>query len=142
MKGAEPGRRHEVGEILSAVAEHVDWHVKPRVYEVDGISYEFFSIGDLAAALGKATVTIRYWEYQGFIPKPTLRAPSAHVSKRHRLYTRPQIEGIVRIAAEEGILEEARPRIEKTRFQEKVLDLFLALAKDPLSGATPVEGAA
>lgn len=117
------------------------WSDSPRIYSFDGVDYEFFSIGDLALALGKSAVTIRAWESRGYIPT-SLRGPSEHPSKRHRIYTRPQVEGLVRIAEEEGILGEARPRIEKTRFQERALDLFLELATQHLSGATSLEGAA
>lgn len=114
-----------------------DWSSNPRTYVVDGNEYEFFSIGDLAAALDRRPGTIRLWERQGYIPEG-IRSPSVHEGKRQRIYTRPQIEGIVRIAAEVGILGEARPRIEKTRFRELVLDLFLDLAKKPLSGAVQI----
>ncbi|MFD4858454.1 hypothetical protein [Streptomyces atratus] len=125
-------------ELVEPSAETgVDWSSNPRTYVVDGHEYEFFSIGDLAAALNRRPGTIRLWERQGYIPEG-LRSPSAHQEKRQRIYTRPQIEGIIRIAAEVGILGEARPRIEKTRFRELVLDLFLDLAKKPLSGAVRI----
>lgn len=117
------------------------WSDSPRIYSFNGVDYEFFSIGDLAMALGKSAVTIRAWESQGYIPT-SLRGPSEHPSKRHRIYTRPQVEGLVRIAEQEGILGEARPRIGKTRFRELALDLFLQLAEQPLSGATSPEGTA
>lgn len=123
-----------------AVAEPADddsasWDSSPRIYTVDGADYEFFSIGDLAAALNRKPVTIRRWEALGYIPVTNLRSPSEHVSKRHRIYTRPLVEGIVRIANEERILHEARPRIEATQFRDKVLKLFVKLSTAPLYGA-------
>jgi hypothetical protein len=115
------------------------WDLKPRrLYELNGIKYEVFSIGDLAVALEKRPVTIRLWETKGFIPT-TMRAPSNHQEKRQRIYSRAQIEGIVRIAQEEGILHQAKPRVEKTNFKEKVLDLFLELAELPMYGALPLD---
>ncbi|MFH9606838.1 MerR family transcriptional regulator [Streptomyces sp. NPDC017448] len=113
-----------------------DWSSSPRIYSVDGVDYEFFSIGDLAAALNRRPGTIRLWERQGHIPRG-MRSPSSHTDKRQRIYTRPQVEGIRRIAEETGILHEARPRIEQTNFRSLVLDLFLALARQPLNGAVP-----
>ncbi|MFJ1700374.1 hypothetical protein ACIOHC_35885 [Streptomyces sp. NPDC088252] len=129
--------RSSSGPPDAAIAPTNDWAANPRTYVVDGNEYEFFSIGDLAAALDRRPGTIRLWERQGYIPEG-IRSPSAHAEKRQRIYTRPQIEGIIRIAAEVGILGEARPRIEKTRFRELVLDLFLELAKKPLSGAVQI----
>lgn len=102
---------------------------------MDGVDYEFFSIGDLATALNRRPVTIRYWESAGYIPVTDLRSPSTYPSKRHRIYSRAQIEGIILIARHERILDEARPRIGETQFQQKVLDLFVELAKLPLYGA-------
>ncbi|MFI0265668.1 MerR family transcriptional regulator [Streptomyces luteogriseus] len=132
----------ELALVRSAPKEPESWDANPRKYEINGQLYEFFTIGHLAAALGKATVTIRLWEQQGFIPNPD-RSPSAHADKRHRIYSRAQIEGIVRIAGEEGILYAARPRIRNTRFADRVLDLFIELAKsDPQNGAVPLEEAA
>lgn len=136
-----PGSSKKISRQKSAEAEEretsLDWASTPRVYVVDGREYEFFSIGDLAAALDKRPGTIRLWERQGYIPEG-LRSPSVHEGKRQRIYTRPQIEGIVRIAAEEGILDKARPRIDQTNFRTRVLDLFLELAKKPLSGAVEI----
>lgn len=138
-----PGSSKKIAKPLRAVPDTAelpvnnDWSASPRTYVVNGVEYEFFSIGDLAAALDRRPGTIRLWERQGFIPEG-LRSPSTHEGKRQRIYTRPQIEGIVRIAAEEGILGEARPRIDKTAFKERVLDLFLELARKPLSGAIPL----
>lgn len=117
------------------------WDASPRKYAWNETIYEFFSVGHLAMALQKSAVTIRLWESQGYIPQ-TQRAPSEHPSKRQRIYSRAQIEGIVRIAAEEGILGEARPRLDRTRFKERVLDLFIELAHKPLNGAVPLEEAA
>lgn len=118
-----------------------EWDSSPRIYTVAGVDYEFFSIGDLAVALHKKSVTIRMWESAGYLPVAAdLRGPSLHVGKRHRIYTRPLIEGVVRIAAEEGILGKSRPRIKSTQFKEKLIKLFAELGKLPLYGAVPLDG--
>lgn len=119
--------------------ESSGWDEKPRKGIRNGVQYEFFSIRHLAAALGKQPVTMRAWESQGLIPYPGQRSESVYPTKRHRLYTRPQIEGIVRIADEEGILHELRPRIKKTNFKSRVLDLFIELAQLPENGAVPLD---
>lgn len=117
------------------------WDSSPRKFVIDGIAYEFFTIGDLAAALHRKPVTIRQWESVGLIPVTKLRSPSEHVSKRHRIYSRPLVEGILRIAAEEGILDEPRPRYAQTKFKEKVFALFRELSGVPLYGAIPLNEA-
>jgi hypothetical protein len=88
------------------------------------VDREFFTVGQLAAALGRRSVTIRKWEREGIIPAPTFNAESSDPRGRRRLYGREQVEGIVRIAAEEGILDSPKAAITKTRFTERVSELF------------------
>lgn len=116
--------------------ELADWDQHAHTYMVNGRRYEFFRIGALALALGRATVTIRLWEDQGIIPE-TRRGPSEVPGKGHRLYTRPQIEGLWRIAINEGLIDGSR-RVNQTRFKERAEELFKALAQEPLNGARPV----
>lgn len=103
------------------------WDSHPRVYKLGGKETDFFSLGDLAKALGRKPVTLRKWESQGVIPKSTYQRPSEDPRGRRRLYTRPQIEGIVRIAREEGILKSHNKPIKNTNFTEKVVNLFKEL---------------
>lgn len=102
---------------------------------VHGIEVEFFGIGDLARVLNRQPVTIRAWENEGILPRPTFTKPGRDSDPRgrRRLYTRRQIEGIWRIAREEGILEPG-PRINilKTQFTRRVTDLFEELRKEGL----------
>lgn len=119
----------------------VGWDAKPRKGSRDGRDYEFFAIRHLAAALGVQPVTVRLWETKGIIPLSGQRSESTFPQKRHRLYTRPQIEGIARIAEQEGILYQARPRIKETNFTLRVLDLFIEIAKLPYNGAVPLNEA-
>jgi hypothetical protein len=102
----------------------------PRTYQVRGQDTEFFTIGQLAFALERKPVTLRKWEADGVLPKATFLAPNPkkdHRAKR-RLYSRAQAEGIVRIAAEEGLIDEARRvLVSQTHFTERVTDLFKEL---------------
>ena len=106
-----------------------------RTLLVQGREVEFFGIGDLARVLGRQPVTIRSWENEGILPVPTFSKPGRDKDPRgrRRLYTRGQIEGIWKIAGEEGILEPG-PRINilKTQFTKRVIDLFEQLRKEGL----------
>ena len=105
------------------------WDAKPKVLKVGGVDTEFFTVGQLGLALGgRKPVTIRKWERTGVIPKPTFRKPSDDPRGQRRLYTRAQVEGMQKIAEEEGVLfAHARP-ITQTKFTERVIALFKELA--------------
>lgn len=101
-----------------------------HIYRVGGEDREFFFIGQLARALNRSAVTLRRWEAQAIIPQPTYSAPS-YVDDprgRRRIYSREQVEGIVRIAAEEGLLDPLK-RVNSTNFSARVTELFRELAK-------------
>lgn len=106
-----------------------EWDRSPRIITVGGVPTEFFTIGALAEALGRQPVTIRKWEYTGVIPVPLYRKTSAHNEGKRRLYTRAQIEGIVKIAEEERVLDNRKP-ISQTNFTERVRELYEELASD------------
>lgn len=103
-----------------------EWDSKPRIYETEDGATEFFTLGQLARALGRQSVTIRKWERDGVIPKAQYQVPGrdGSVHGRRRLYTRKQVEGIVRIAEEEGLFVDSRKSFAETRFTERVLRLF------------------
>ncbi|MGW0626208.1 MerR family transcriptional regulator [Streptomyces sp. NPDC002758] len=119
-------------EAAPSAADPGAWDAKPRKYVVAGVETEFFTVGDLAKALGRQPVTIRKWEREGVIPKSTYQSPGkgGDVRGRRRLYTRQQVEGMVRIAYEEGVLVSHQKPIKGTRFTERVIDLFKVLAGD------------
>jgi hypothetical protein len=123
-RSIEPMRRKGVKPPTEA------WEDKPRVYTVGGKDVEFFTIGQLAMALNRSSVTVRRWEEKGVIPSALFRVPSKSKLGKHRLYTRAQVEGIVRIAQEEGLLHSNYQGIRKTRFTEKVTALFAKLAAE------------
>lgn len=100
------------------------WDRHPRVYNVGGQPREFFTVGNLAEALGRKSVTIRKWEREGVIPRATFQAPSDDPRGRRRLYSREQVEGIVRIAEEEGVLVSYGTPIKSTNFTARVIALF------------------
>jgi hypothetical protein len=114
-----------------AATSAADWDAKPRKYNVGGVETEFFTVGQLGRALGRQPVTIRKWEREGIIPKSTFQSPGRDddVRGRRRLYTREQVEGIVRIAYEEGVLVSHQKPIKGTNFTLRVIDLFKRLAE-------------
>lgn len=109
--------------------EPENWDAKP----VKGLDAELFTIGALATALNRKPVTIRKWETNGWLPKARymLRKGSS-IQGQRRLYTREQIEGLVRIAREEHVLDDPkslRTSIETTRFPERAKALWKELAR-------------
>lgn len=105
-----------------------DWDENPRVYTINGEDVEFFSVGQLARALGREPGTIRKWESQGVIPKATFQVPGRDGDPRgrRRLYSRKQVEGMVKIAEDEGLMDFGVPRksFSTTQFKPRVLELF------------------
>lgn len=126
-----PGSRKKIPSRHANRVEHapdpVLWDAKPKIFKVAGVEREFFTIGQLALALGRKPVTIRKWERLGIIPFPTFRFPSDDPRGQRRLYTRAQIEGILKIADEEGILKDHTRAVTKTQFTARVVDLFREL---------------
>jgi hypothetical protein len=121
-----PNRHTSTAPRRHALAVDDTWDAKPRKYVVNGVETEFFTVGQLARALGREAVTIRKWEREGTIPVATFQVPGREGDHRgrRRLYTRQQVEGMVRIAHEEGVLHERRRSFATTEFKERVLALF------------------
>lgn len=95
---------------------------KPRIMKLKGKDTEFFTIQALADALNRSTITIRKWESKGWLPTAQYRSPG---EKQDRLYTREQIEGLLQIAREEGLMNPQRkPRVDKTNFPQRARELF------------------
>lgn len=132
IKEFYPGSRHPVVRGGGQTAERVNdveaWDAKPRTLKVGGVDREFFTIGNLAKALGRKPVTIRAWERAGVIPKPTFRKPSDDPRGTRRLYTRGQVEGMLRIAEEEGLMKGDYRPVSNTDFTRRVIALFRELA--------------
>jgi len=96
------------------------------IFTVRGVEKQFFPIGALALALGgRSANTIRAWEKEGNLPKSVFVKPSADPRGRRRMYTRAMVEGLVRIAKEEGIFwPDKGKRLAETAFTEKAVALF------------------
>lgn len=124
-----PGSSKVIGHVETKEKTTKDWDSQPRMYNVRGVETEFFTVGQLAMALGRQAVTVRKWEREGTIPKAQFIAPSNDPRGKRRLYTREQVEGMIRIAADEGVLLLHQKPIKETRFTERVIKLFQALAE-------------
>lgn len=124
--GSRHLRRRLVEEETGAEEEIEDvvWDERPRLYTVKGEEKEFFTISALARALHREPVSMRKWEEKGYLPPARYRAPGAG-KKRDRLYTRAQIEGLVKLAKAEGLTDPAKKkRIDQTNFPDKAHRLF------------------
>ncbi len=143
---AFPGSRPPVNrqpEAPAASAEtEVLWDSHPLMRSINGVEYEFFQVGALADALGRQPVTIRGWETKGLLPGTPFRSsmpsrsPLASLGKTpkgRRLYLRAQIEGIVQIAAEEGVIfptpSDKAGAPPTPKFAERVYTLYETLRK-------------
>jgi hypothetical protein len=78
---------------------------------VDGERREFFYIGALAKAIGYSVQAIRLWEGQGLMPNTPYRSPRTKApvaggrsDKGKRLWTRAQIEGILKLAKKHRVI--------------------------------------
>lgn len=102
-----------------------NWAQYPRTFRVGGKEREFFTTQALAVALNRTSQTIRLWERRGVLPKTRYRTPNLNGIGGVRLYTRKQIEGIVRVAEEEGVLYNKVPYRQMVKFTQRITPLFL-----------------
>lgn len=119
------------------------WDRHPIIRSVPptGENVEFFTIGALCDALGKQPQTIRKWIAKGWLPKARYRlpvAPGTLGDKGKRLWSRAEIEGILSIAQEEGIVRSVDdsgfnvnyiPDIQGSKFVERVWKFWKETAK-------------
>lgn len=129
-----PGRRKPKNRGDSAAPPPTpnDWDAKPLIYNVDGKPQEFFIIGHLAKALGYSVQSIRAWEDKGLLPRSPYRSPrtkkpvaGGRSNKGKRLWTREQIEGIVRLANKHKVILNKQPPT--AAFAKDVAALFNSL---------------
>ena len=107
-----PGRRKPVNRERRPVSPDSElWDAKPITYVVDGEKREFFLIRHLALALGYSVQSVRAWEAAGLMPNSGYRSPRAKApmaagrsDRGHRLWTRDQIDGILRLAKKHGVI--------------------------------------
>jgi hypothetical protein len=113
-----PGRRKPVnrGTKGEPAPDTPLWTEKPVRYMVSGQVEEFFTISSLAEALGYSVQSIRAWEDKGLLPRSPFRSPrtkkpvaGGRSNKGKRLWTREQIEGILRLARRHKVILNKRP---------------------------------
>ena len=112
-----PGRRKPVNRSVEPVSVDTPiWDSKPVYYTVDGESREFFRISDLAQALNYSVQSIRAWEQAGLLPRTPFRSPRTRrpvaggkSTKGKRLWTREQIEAILRLAKKHKVILNRKP---------------------------------
>lgn len=130
-----PGSDRDIGDRLTTTP--ADWG-RPKIFNIQGTPTEFYSVGQLAAALRRSPVTIRKWERLGYIPVAQFRTPGNVRQKARRLYSRAQLETIVTIAADEGLLDgtvdsqgilHPRKGITETKFTERVTEALRRLGE-------------
>lgn len=131
-----PGSSREIGD-RPEPAEPANWG-KSKTFNINGTPTEFFSVGQLAAALHRSPVTIRKWERLGYLPVASFRTPGQVREKAHRLYSRAQLEIIVSIAYDEGLMAgtldaqgilHPKKGITDTKFTERVKEALRKLAQ-------------
>lgn len=117
-------KRRTVAKTPAPDPEDDGWDAHPVFVDLNGSPHEFFRIGALAMALQRKPVTMRKWIELGILPKERYRSQGSGVmgNGQRRLWTRLQIEGIVRIASEEGLFS-GRP-VGSTEFTSRVQELF------------------
>lgn len=127
--GSSQTLRSTAEKVAQLAEEEPDpvWDEKPRTYAIQGKSTDLFPISALAQALRRKAVTMRKWETKGYLPEARYRSPGEG-KKQDRLYTRAQVEGLVKIAKAEGLMDPKKKlRIDQTRFPERAHRLFEAL---------------
>ena len=117
-------RQERVKAEKAQAREEESWDAHPLKKWVKGVEYEMFPIGALAKALGRDSNTLRAWIRKGWLPRNTYQTAPVVGSRGdagRRLWTRRQIEGIVQIAKEEGLLDPKPPRLVETAFTRRVV---------------------
>jgi hypothetical protein len=122
-------RRERVKEERVQAKADESWDARPWSKHVkfrDGreADIEMFPTGSLAKALRRDSVTVRAWIRKGWLPKSKYQTPPLAGTRGdagRRLWSRTQIEGIARIAQEEGLLNERPPRVQHTKFTQRVM---------------------
>lgn len=90
------------------------WDSKPYKKTLpNGRDLEMFTIGALAAAVGRPVITIRAWLKEGYLPASPYRLPTKkningedHAGRR--LYSRAMVETLVEIFSRNGLMDTKR----------------------------------
>ena len=109
-----PGSKKKRKAVVKKEPEVVvspNWDSRPtRRTLPNGTDVDMFTIGALAAALGRPIITIRSWIKEGYLPSAPYRLPAKKDinGKDHqglRLYSRAMIEAVIDLFDKAGILE-------------------------------------
>jgi hypothetical protein len=86
--------------------------LKSTTWHIGGEDREFYSIGELAKAIGRTPVTVRSWESKGWLPAPRFRTPSPRAEqlpgkamKGKRLYSAEQVLYLVSAVRDFNLVE-------------------------------------
>jgi hypothetical protein len=137
-----PGRRKPANRGTKAKAEVPDtevWAENPvTCYRLPGAAdpSDLYTISHLAKALNYSVQSIRAWEDKGLLPRSPYRSPKPkgkpQASGSHRgkrLWTREQVEGILRLARRHKVILNKRPPTQAFARDVKVLFDQLTLSK-------------
>jgi hypothetical protein len=79
--------------------------LKSTTWAIGGKTREFYTIGEVAKAVGRSAITLRSWESKGWLPAPKYRTPKpsgeqipGKPAKGKRLYSREQVLYLVAAA--------------------------------------------
>ena len=109
-----PGSKRKRKPVVAKKPEvelDLNWDAKPIKKTLpNGRDLEMFTIGAIAAALGRPVITMRAWIKEGYLPAAPYRLPSTKDvnGKEHqgrRLYSRAMVERVVEILRTAGLLE-------------------------------------
>jgi hypothetical protein len=109
-----PGSKRErkpVAVKKPEIETDTNWDSKPIKKTLpNGSDLEMFTIGALAAAVGRPVVSVRAWIKEGYLPQSPYRLPTKkdRNGKDHagrRLYSRAMVESLVEILEKAGLLQ-------------------------------------
>ena len=100
------------------------WDSKPRYVDYRGQTVEMFYRSALATALNREIVSIRSMEHKGVLSHPRLKD-----GRSRWLYTRDQIEDLVVLATEEGVIDPRYRRPFTERFIREAHQILQRLPK-------------
>jgi hypothetical protein len=109
------------------------WRRRGKPVSMSGRQVRLYTIGSLAEALERKPITIRGWERDGIIPRSTFVKRGVDGKHgRRRMYSEAQIDGIVKIAHDMGLVPNygaGRRDVNMSEFSARVLELFKNLAR-------------
>ena len=96
------------------ISPNPTWDSRPyKKILPNGKAVEMFTIGAVAAAMGRPVITIRVWENEGYLPASPYRLPAkknakGEDQKGRRLYSRSMVEKLIELFDSAGLLHVKR----------------------------------